>query len=178
MNYKNIPNILSFSRIFLSLLFGWYLNNLLRFDGEIVFPLLLFILILVTDFLDGEIARKTSNTTNMGAFLDVCADMFFVLVSYLILAMNHLLHPLFIVVLIFKFVEFIYTSRKKYTSKKLVFDTLGKNVSKFWIVFPGIICILYYFRIDNLVLIINAVAFITTVLALLSTISRLIESGE
>ena len=123
------------------------------------------------------IARKTSNTTDMGAFLDVSADMFFVLVSYLILSLNSLLHPLFILVLIFKFVEFIYTSGKKNTGK-LVFDSLGKNVSKFWIGFPGIVCILCYYRIDNLVLIINAVALITTILSLLSTITRIVESRK
>ncbi len=177
MNYKNIPNILSVSRIFLSVVFGWYLNNLLSHNQEIIIPLLVFILILATDFLDGVIARKTSNTTDMGAFLDVSADMFFVLVSYLILSLNSLLHPLFILVLIFKFVEFIYTSGKKNTGK-LVFDSLGKNVSKFWIGFPGIVCILCYYRIDNLVLIINAVALITTILSLLSTITRIVESRK
>jgi hypothetical protein len=75
-------------------------------------------------------------------------------------------------------VEFIYTSNKKDTNRKLVFDTLGKNVSKFWILFPGIVCILCYLRMDNLVLIINAIALITAILALLSTITRLIDSGK
>ena len=178
MNYKHIPNIMSFSRFLLAMVFAWYFNNLLHSNQEIVFPLIVFILILVTDFFDGLIARKTTNTTDFGALLDVSADMFFVLLSYLILVLNHLLHPLFIFVLIFKFVEFIYTSNKKDTNRKLVFDTLGKNVSKFWILFPGIVCILCYLRMDNLVVIINAIALITTILALLSTITRLIDSRK
>lgn len=178
MNYIPIPNILSLSRIFLSLVFGWSLNNLLALNHEIVLPLSVFVLILVTDFLDGMIARKTSNTTDTGALLDVYADMFFVLVAYIILVMNHLLHPLFLIVLIFKFVEFIYTSKRKIYGGKLVFDTLGKNVSRFWIVFPGIVCVLYYIRIDNLVLIINSVALLTAILALLSTVSRLVGSWK
>ena len=62
MNYKHIPNILSFSRFLLAIVFVWYFNNLLHSNQEIVFPLTVFILIWVTDFLDGVIARKTVNT--------------------------------------------------------------------------------------------------------------------
>lgn len=178
MNFKHLPNILSFSRIFLSLIFAWYFNILLNFNQEILLPLLVFVLILASDFLDGVIARKTSNTTGVGAFLDVSADMFFVLVSYSIMVINNLLHPFFILVLIFKFVEFILTSKWKVNDGNLVFDMLGKNVSKFWILFPGIVCILSYIRIDNLAFIINAVALSTSFFALLSTLSRLAGGRE
>ena len=61
MDYKHIPNILSFSRFLLAMVFAWYFNNLLHSNQEIVFPLIVFILILVTDFLDGQDFRVTAS---------------------------------------------------------------------------------------------------------------------
>lgn len=178
MNYRQIPNILSFLRIILSCFFALEFNNLLNNNHSILLPFTIFIIILVTDYFDGFIARKTSNTSSFGALLDVSADMIFVILSYLTLTINHMLHPFFIFVLILKFIEFIYTSNKKDTSKRVVFDTIGKYVSIFWIVFPGIICILCYMNIENLTLIINSIVIVTTILALISTITRLYSMGR
>ena len=180
MDYKQIPNIFSFLRIILSLIFGYYFNILLNYNQDIILTFMVFVLILFTDFIDGYIARKTSNSTNVGVFLDVSADLFYVLISYTILTLNNLIHPLFVLLLVFKFVEFIYTSRKIGTqnNNKLVFDTLGKNMSKVWMLFPGIVCILCSLQVDNLSLIINVFAFVTMLLALVSTGTRLINSRK
>ena len=177
MNYKEVPNDLSFLRIILSCFFAISFNNLLINKNNVILPFTLFLILLLTDYLDGFIARKTSNTSDFGALIDVGADMIFVFLSYMVLTINNMLHPFFILVLILKFIEFIYTSNKKHTSKRVVFDTIGKNVSKFWIVFPGIICILYYMNIENLSLIINIITVVTTLLAFISTFNRLFSIG-
>lgn len=177
MQWRNIPNILSYSRIILSFVFAYYFNEMLTTSSRISFPLILFFIIILTDFFDGYIARKTDSTTHTGALLDVVADFIFVLIAYLILYFNNLLSFVFIIVLLIKFLEFILTSlvfKKDNDGNILLFDKIGKNVSKFWIAFPGIICILYLVEITNTAGLILFVMSVTSILALISTVTRVI----
>ena len=178
MNINRLPDMLSFSRIILSFLFAYILFETFANNRYMLLSLLLFAVIISTDFLDGFLARKTGNTTDHGALLDVSADMIFVLLSYLALTLCGLVNVLFVLVLIVKFVEFLLTSRismEKGADKLLYFDGLGMNVSKFWIAFPGIIILLSMAGFSNLKLVADVVCLITGILALLSTINRLIS---
>lgn len=71
----NVPNLLSFLRIFLVPLFLW-LVLVPEYDG-----IAIGILVLsgFTDYLDGKIARATGQVTNLGALLDPVADRLFIL---------------------------------------------------------------------------------------------------
>jgi cardiolipin synthase len=65
-----VPNILSAIRILLIPVFVWLLLN----DGTEAAGLLLFGAILATDWIDGYIARRTNQVTNLGKLLDPVAD--------------------------------------------------------------------------------------------------------
>ena len=65
---KYIPNVLSFSRIILSIVL-FYLNPV-----RLPF-ILIYIICGITDMLDGFIARKINATSEFGAKLDSVADM-------------------------------------------------------------------------------------------------------
>ena len=74
---KTIPNILSISRLILipaMIIPAYYINN--EPDARLVF-LFMFIIIGVTDKLDGTLARYLNQTTALGAKLDTIADMVF-----------------------------------------------------------------------------------------------------
>ena len=69
----NFPNILSLSRILLSfpvIIFFEY--------GYFLFSLFIFFIASITDFLDGFVARKQNQTSELGALLDLIADKLFV----------------------------------------------------------------------------------------------------
>lgn len=68
---KNIPNIISISRIFLSILF---------FFIKPLTPLFFIIYSICgfSDIIDGYIARKTNSTSNFGAKLDSLTDIIFI----------------------------------------------------------------------------------------------------
>ena len=73
---SKLPNILTISRIVLLpvlviLIFAD--SNLINFLSVV-----LFIVMSITDYLDGLIARKTKNTSNFGKMLDPIADKLFV----------------------------------------------------------------------------------------------------
>ena len=74
---KTIPNILSISRLILipaMIIPAYYIEN--ESDARLVF-LIMFIIIGVTDKLDGTLARYLNQTTALGAKLDTIADMVF-----------------------------------------------------------------------------------------------------
>ena len=68
----NLPNKITLSRIILLPVF--LAVGLIAFPGNYFVAAGLFILLAVTDFLDGYLARKNNIVTNLGKFLDPIAD--------------------------------------------------------------------------------------------------------
>ncbi len=69
----NFPNILSLSRIFLTF------PIILFFESSLYYlSALIFVAAATTDFLDGDIARKRNEATELGSLLDLLADKIFV----------------------------------------------------------------------------------------------------
>jgi cardiolipin synthase (CMP-forming) len=65
-----VPNILSFSRIALIPVFCWLSAN----DPTRLWGILLFAVVVSTDWVDGYVARKTGQVTELGRILDPLAD--------------------------------------------------------------------------------------------------------
>ncbi len=80
----NLPNMLTFSRILMVpvmvLLFCWPDQELRLWSAAV------FAVAAVTDWFDGYLARKYSQTTALGAFLDPVADKVIVSVALVMLA--------------------------------------------------------------------------------------------
>jgi CDP-diacylglycerol---glycerol-3-phosphate 3-phosphatidyltransferase len=68
----NLPNKLTVSRFGLTVLFLWALFSPLRFNDTLA--LILFNIAGLTDYLDGQIARRRKLTTNFGILMDPLAD--------------------------------------------------------------------------------------------------------
>ena len=71
--FKNLPNALSVSRIFLAI--SLFFIPVMSVPFQVI-----YVLTFVTDMLDGNIARLTNTTTELGASLDSFADIFFLAV--------------------------------------------------------------------------------------------------
>tara|TARA_B100000900_G_scaffold413639_1_gene438116 strand:+ start:1879 stop:2436 length:558 start_codon:yes stop_codon:yes gene_type:complete len=80
----NIPTLLTISRIiFIPLIVFFYIYQ----DGYLRnISAYIFLAALLTDYLDGLIARKFNQITSFGAFLDPIADKLLVVVSILLLS--------------------------------------------------------------------------------------------
>ena len=125
-----LPNLITFSRIVLTLLVNYYIFA--RFS-EIGIPLFLLGLIFFTDYLDGKLARLWGTVSPGGAVLDLLADFFFMFLSYLVLHSFRIV-PLWFIFLVFvKFTEFVFTSiylkRLREGNKVFIFDFLGRLVA-------------------------------------------------
>lgn len=72
--YRQIPNLLTLSRMV-----GVIPVNILYFTGNISLALLFSIILFITDFFDGRIARKYNIVSSFGAKLDAVCDKVMVL---------------------------------------------------------------------------------------------------
>lgn len=84
----NLPNILSLSRIVLAFVFAILLFYAYKFWAAGVFSLAI-----VTDVLDGYLARKYNQITLLGKILDPAADRLLALLVFLVLFLDHSLPP-------------------------------------------------------------------------------------
>lgn len=127
----NIPTRITVVRILCIpiLLIVWYLPALGTFEWGSTKSLLmtsLFVLLSLTDWLDGYIARKYNMITDLGKFLDPIADKVLVFTIYLLL-LHTSLEPVSVILMLTR--EFIVaTIRMDAASKNFVMaaDTTGK----------------------------------------------------
>lgn len=86
----NLPNKITLTRICLIpvMLLFYYLTVI---PGNRLIAAAIFVLAACTDFMDGYLARKNNQVTNMGKFLDPIADKVLVLVALFLLLESEIL---------------------------------------------------------------------------------------
>lgn len=170
---QELPNAITLMRIFLSVFLNYYIY---RNFGQIAIPLIVFLLILITDFLDGKIVRLTNNTSSFGAVLDVGADLFFILLSYSFLSYFQLLPLWFLLIIILKFLEFATTS---YFLKKgqsiFIFDLLGRISAGSFYLIPMLSYISFHLSLTLYFFTTHTLLYLCTTLALLSSLYRVLS---
>ena len=85
-----LANAISISRIFLAIPLVLLFEDISKGDlGKLWWAFVLIIIIVLTDFLDGYVARKAEETTNFGKLIDPVADkvcmmvvMIYLIISY------------------------------------------------------------------------------------------------
>ncbi len=93
----NLPNALTVSRIFLTLIFIFFLLSPSLFDK--IFALLIFSVACLTDYYDGKIARQRNLITNFGKLADPIADKILILAPFICFVQLKIV-PVWMVVLI------------------------------------------------------------------------------
>ena len=91
---KKIPNILSILRIVLIPLVAW----LILFD-YFLYALITTLIIAISDFLDGLIARIFNAQSEIGSYLDSIADKAFIISAYMLIGTQDLL-PIFVIIIV------------------------------------------------------------------------------
>lgn len=101
-------------------------------------------LIILTDFIDGKIARKFCIESKVGSILDPYCDLFFVLCTSILFNIYGLVSVVYTSILVLKFVEFNVTSYyAEASSNKIIFtfDRVGRVVSALYQGVPFIVVI-------------------------------------
>jgi CDP-diacylglycerol--glycerol-3-phosphate 3-phosphatidyltransferase/cardiolipin synthase len=84
---NTVPNILTLMRIALVPVF--VVVFYLPFDQARAVTAIIFTLAAITDWLDGYLARRLSQSSQLGAFLDPVADKLMVVVALILLVQSH-----------------------------------------------------------------------------------------
>ena len=114
----NLPNKITFSRIILTifililLVFPFeeagikmpqlFVNEMIVVDIKYPIAGVLFIVAALTDFIDGRLARKNNQVTDLGKMLDAIADKVLVNTILVALAASGFVHPIIPIVVIFR----------------------------------------------------------------------------
>jgi len=154
-----IPSGISSLRIVLAPLLAYTFINDLK-----VWAISLFLLAVLTDILDGYLARKLNASSNFGAYLDTFADFILILTAFSAFV-NKGLYPFWILILIvFMFLQFILTSGLKMP----IYDPLGKYYGSLLFAGVGITLLFPVNTICNILLV------IIVVFSIISLINRLL----
>lgn len=156
-----LVNLLTLSRFFLTFV---YVEQIVAKTGSLTGYFVIFALVVLTDFMDGKLARAWAVQSKLGSMLDVSADLFFVLASSTALYMRALFPLWMIAVILLKTFEFFATStvlkrqRKNLSENELnrlcfhksnlsrrslfVYDVLGRIVAAVFYVLPMVVMLL------------------------------------
>jgi CDP-diacylglycerol---glycerol-3-phosphate 3-phosphatidyltransferase len=134
----NLPNLLTLFRLVLAAIFVACLS--LQFPGHNITALVLFLAASLTDYLDGEIARRMNLITDFGKLMDPLADKILTASAFICLITFGLVPAWVVIVIISR--EFLITGLRLLASSKGVIlpaEKLGKHKTA-W----QMITIIYY----------------------------------
>ena len=141
---KIFINTLTLLRIPLSIMFN---VMLLYEEHRLLFCSILFLVIALTDFFDGKLARYYNVQSRVGAILDVATDFLFIFTTACVMYKQGLLPIGIIIIIVIKFTEFCITSylfnKKLKRDKPLFFDKLGRFVAVILYSIPVMVLILH-----------------------------------
>ena len=144
-------------------------------EGNILFPILLSGAVFLTDYADGIVARFLQKTSWRGALLDVTADFCYILLMYLVLVLQGHIFVWFLLVIVFKYAEFLFTSRCMSLIKGkigTVSDPLGRIVAGWFYISPVIIILAHYYQFTLYTYFVREMVYVSSAVAVLSTIFR------
>ena len=163
MNKRYIADSLSLSRIFFGILFAY---SVLYLNSDLLVIVIIYFLVVLTDVLDGRIARKYKiDNKNKGAKVDVLCDFAFIILSSFSLYYINLLPFWFLIIIILKLMEFFKTS-----SNELEYEKFGTIVALMFYALPGVIVIFKLPITINLIL-----CIFITICAIISSSLRIIN---
>lgn len=171
-----VPNFLSLLRVGLTCVFVGFLRKLFDSNSGLIAALVLFGMICLTDLLDGLLARRLGATSRFGAWLDLFADLFYILASFVVLNIYGLVPVWFTVIVAGKFIEFLATShllgRCVKNQPKFFADLFGRAAACMYYFLPGMICMLYPMRGIDHRMIVFVLVYCISAITLVSILIR------
>lgn len=153
-----IPQIITSIRLICSpFLFYTIYENLQSY------AIIWFLIIVITDLIDGVTARKLNVITSFGGFFDAFTDFIVIMFGFSAFILLKIFPYWLLILFTVHFLFFIFTSKRK----KLIYDTIGKYYGAFLIAIIGITLIFMDFSINS---ILTVFVVIVTILVFLSRI--------
>jgi CDP-diacylglycerol--glycerol-3-phosphate 3-phosphatidyltransferase len=151
IKFVNLPNWITLIRIPLLFVIGGFFYA--SFPGSITLAFIVYVLAGITDWLDGYLARKYNQTSELGKLLDALNDKIFTVGIFILLIGKHLV-PLWGVFCVLLIVcrEFLVTGLRIIAAKSgsiLAAENLGKVKTVLQIVVMGSFLLIEMLKIDG-----------------------------
>lgn len=178
-----LPNIIILLRFILTVPFMLILANQLVQDSPKV-PALLYIflvLIYLTDFLDGAVARDLKAESTLGSILDISFDSLFIFSSLIIFNFFGVLPVWFTMIVLVNLLTFLTTSRflisinSENKRRVFVFDMTGRISAVIFYLIPAGACAAFSNPSNQSHFILNAALYSSVILACISMSGRLLS---
>jgi phosphatidylglycerophosphate synthase len=171
-----IPNCLSLLRVGLACVFAMLLPGLFRHGQGFPIVITLFAAICLSDLLDGLLARKLSALSTIGAWVDLLSDLFYILLSLIVLNVLGQVPIWFTALVVVKFGEYLLTSHllRSREPEKPPFhaDLPGRWAASAIFFLPGIVCILHQIAGIEYRLLTSVLLYLISAAAVLSLFLR------
>ena len=177
--YRNIANACTFLRLISTCIAMYVLHLLIKedYDTKLWITLVgISLVVWISDYCDGKLARKLKIESSFGAYFDVIVDFIFVFFMHALLVIKNVIPFWFLLVILEKILNYIITSWGQTSNLEKEFhfikDGIGLFVVSCFYVTPILICFLqkidtYSYRNINIVL------YIISFLAIFSSVSRI-----
>lgn len=114
---KTLPNVLSILRLVLAPLVFLSIQS-----DQLNKATLLVVFAIITDLMDGLLARRWRSTSHFGSYMDVVADFGFLLAASSALVLEQVYSPWLLAIMIAMFLQFVLCPKQG----RLVYDPVGK----------------------------------------------------
>lgn len=166
---QNIPNTITLLRLIAipPLIYSFnYLSMYVTFS--------IFLAAIISDLVDGYVARKISSTSKFGAYLDVIVDFLFITGMYLFFSLKGIYSPWLLLVIVFVFTQFIISN---ILLKQTIYDPIGKYFGSILFGGIGVTILISDQLISNLIVFTDQIVYIMVtifivIFALVSLLSR------
>ena len=157
----------------------YYLNTKEQSYG--LNSIIISMLIIFSDFIDGKLARRYKVATQIGQLLDIYLDFVYIFAGLVTLCGYDLINFYFIIVIVYKFLEFVLRSRllkskvkfKGNKGQNYFYDLLGTLASGFYYVIPLIVVTFNYFDYIYSGELIEAILVFVTTVTVISSFVKL-----
>jgi len=169
---RYIPNLLSISRIFMMFPLILFLKGIETEPIYIIYSIVIIAMVILSDVLDGCLARKLNNVTSVGKILDPVADKvcLMIILIFLIDKYNFIFFIFFILV---SLRDIILVSLTSYLAIRYEFVSQANKLGKYFMLSTVIMIIFFIFNLNYAISI--SMYIITIIMLIVSTINYMIE---
>jgi CDP-diacylglycerol--glycerol-3-phosphate 3-phosphatidyltransferase len=169
---RYIPNLLSISRIFMMFPLILFLKGIETEPIYIIYSVVIIAMVILSDVLDGFLARKLNNVTSVGKILDPVADKvcLMIILIFLIDKYNFIFFIFFILV---SLRDIILVSLTSYLAIRYEFVSQANKLGKYFMLSTVIMIIFFIFNLNYVISI--SMYIITIIMLIVSTINYMIE---
>ena len=183
---KIIPSLLTIGRIVLTVILAVIIENNLRLgvgviqQASIISMMILNGMIYLSDFLDGRLARKWQSCSKLGEWLDIAADVFY-LISQCGLLVYYKQMPSYVVGCMgVEFSFFMLSSLWCRTSKKklFLFDQVGRMTAVYYYILPMLYGVAVFMGHGEIKPLLNLICIVLTSIAVGGRITLMIRKKK